>query len=252
MHFEVLGCAGAAPLHGACSSYLVRGAAATVLMDCGPGTLERLHRRSLLPELDAIVISHMHADHMLDLVPLSNSFSLSHRGADRPPLRVLVPESDGPRVLTDLAMTFGSRERFTRAFAIETYTSTSKPAFGDLSFTFAPTAHPGRCFAARVTDGRATVVYGADGSPSAAVEVLACDADLLVLEATFATDTDAAAAHGHMTAVEAGRLAYDAAALRLLLTHHLAGTREDDLVEAASRSFSGPIRLAHERYRIEL
>jgi ribonuclease BN (tRNA processing enzyme) len=252
MHFEVLGCAGAAPLQGACSSYLVRGAAATVLLDCGPGTLERLHRRELLPQIDAIVISHMHADHMLDLLPLSNTFTLTHRGANRPPLRLLVPDGDGPRVLTGLATTFGSPERFTNAFSIDTYTSTTKPFFGDLSLTFAPTAHPGRCFATRITDGRATIVYGADGSPSAAVEVLATDADLLVLEATFATDTAAATTHGHMTATEAGHLAHNASALRLLLTHHLASTPEHDLIEAASRTFSGPIRLAHERYRIEL
>lgn len=69
------------------------------------------------------------------------------------------------------------------------------------------------------------------------MEVLATDADLLILEATFATDTDAVAHHGHMKAAEAG---------------HLAGAREDDLIDAASRSFSGPIRLAHGRHRIEL
>jgi ribonuclease BN (tRNA processing enzyme) len=252
MRFEVLGCAGAAPLQGGCSGYVVRGAAATVLLDCGPGTLERLWRRELLPELDAIVISHMHADHVLDLVPLSNAFTLSHRGDGRPRLRLLVPAADGPACLDHLARAFGAPDRFTSAFEVKTYTSTTTAAFGDLSLTFAPTAHAGRCFATRVTDGRASVVYGADGSPSAAVEVLATDAGLLVLEATFATDTAAAAAHGHMTATEAGRLAHTARAHRLLLTHHLAGTPEGDLVEAASRSFAGPIRLAHERHQIEL
>jgi ribonuclease BN (tRNA processing enzyme) len=251
LRFEVLGFAGAAPLQGACSSYLVAGERGAVLLDCGPGTLERLWRRELLRALDAVVISHMHADHVLDLVPLSGEVTQRLRDG-RPPLALHVPAGDGPRTLAALDAVFGDRDRFTRAFTINAYTSTDAITVGDLTLTFAPTAHTGRCFATRVTDGRATVVYGADGAPSAAVEILAADADLLVLEATFVDDVDLATAHGHMTALEAGTLASDARARRLLLTHQLAGTSEQDLVAAAARSFSGPIRLAHERYRIEL
>jgi ribonuclease BN (tRNA processing enzyme) len=65
---EVLGFAGAAPLQGARPSYLVSDSNHTVLLDCGPRTLERLWRRRLLSEVDAIVVSHMHADHILDLL----------------------------------------------------------------------------------------------------------------------------------------------------------------------------------------
>ena len=54
--FEVLGFAGAAPLQGACSSYLVSDGATSVLLDCGPGTIERLWRGGHLAELDAIVV----------------------------------------------------------------------------------------------------------------------------------------------------------------------------------------------------
>jgi ribonuclease BN (tRNA processing enzyme) len=68
LRFEVLGFAGAAPLEGACSSYVVSGGDRSVLLDCGPGTLERLWRRGLMQRLDAVVISHMHVDHVLDLL----------------------------------------------------------------------------------------------------------------------------------------------------------------------------------------
>jgi ribonuclease BN (tRNA processing enzyme) len=71
MRFDVLGFAGAAPLEGACSSYVVSTKDTTLLLDCGPGTLERLWQRELLGRIDAIVLSHMHADHVLDLVPFS-------------------------------------------------------------------------------------------------------------------------------------------------------------------------------------
>jgi len=251
LRFEVLGFAGAAPLQGACSSYLVQGERAAILLDCGPGTLERLWRRELLGRIDAVVISHMHADHVLDLVVLAGEAAQAARGDGRPPLAVHVPESDGRSVLAALDGAFGSA-RFERGLAVDTYTSATALRIGDLTLTFAPTAHSRPCFAARVTDGRAAVVYGADGGPSAAVQELAAGADLLVLEATFADDEDRAAAHGHMTAVQAGALAALAGAARLLLTHLLAGTSEHALVGAAGRHFDGPVRLAHEGYAIDL
>jgi ribonuclease BN (tRNA processing enzyme) len=248
--FEVLGFAGAAPLQGACSSYLVAADGATLLLDCGPGTVERLWRRELLGRLDAIVVSHMHADHVLDLVPLGGEVAQVARG-DRPPIALHVPDGAGPRVLAALDDAFGS-SRFERSFAIRSYSADDVVQVGPLSVSFAVAAHAQPCFAARVTDGRATVVYGADGGPSEAVERLAAAADLLVLEATFADDEHAAATHGHMTAVQAGILAARAGARRLLLTHTLAGTPEAALVGGAERAFGGPVRLAHERYRIEL
>jgi ribonuclease BN (tRNA processing enzyme) len=95
------------------------------------------------------------------------------------------------------------------------------------------------------------VVYGADGSPSDALADLASGADLLVLEATFADDEEAAAAHGHMTAVQAGEVAARARARRLLLTHLLPGER-DALVTAAAQGFTGPIDVAVEGLTLDV
>src|SRR5690349_17596066 len=166
LRFEVLGFAGAAPLQGACSSYLVDGGDGVVLLDCGPGTLERLWRRELLGRLDAIVVSHMHADHVLDLVPLGGAVVQAARG-DRPPIALHVPAAAGPRVLAALDAAFGS-SRFQRSFAVAEYGAGDVVEVGSLSVSFAVAAHEQPCFAARVTDGRAVVVYGADGGPSEA------------------------------------------------------------------------------------
>ena len=95
------------------------------------------------------------------------------------------------------------------------------------------------------------IVYGADGGPSNALSDLARGADLLVLEATYLDDEQAASAQGHMTAGQAGELAARARASSLLLTHTIAGTPGADLLGLAAQSYAGPIDLACEGYRYE-
>ena len=58
-----------------CTGYLLRSDEATVLLDCGPGTLGPLQREISLAELDAIVVTHCHPDHWLELPVLRNVFS---------------------------------------------------------------------------------------------------------------------------------------------------------------------------------
>jgi ribonuclease BN (tRNA processing enzyme) len=223
-----------------------------VLLDCGPGALERLWRERLLAELDAIVISHMHADHILDLLPMSGELGCGELKAGGPALYV---PAGGVEVLARLDSAFADEaqpaSRFEQAFAIFEYEPDDRVAIGSLELSFAPTAHRGLCCAARVTDGQAVVVYGADGGPSEALERLATGADLLILEATYENDVDTAAAQGHMTALQAGELAARAGAGHLVLTHLLPGSGER-LRALAADAFRGPIELAREGLTFEL
>lgn len=248
-----VGFAGAAPLLGACSSYLVSAGSHLVLLDCGPGTLERLYRLDVLRRLDAIVISHMHMDHMLDLLPLSGGISRREFGGRRPTL--YVPQSDSLEILRSLDDVFATEPRgatqFDAAFQIRLYDASSCFEIGPLSITFAPTAHSCTCYAVRVSAGRASVVYGADGANSRALEEHATQTDLLILEATFADDRQAAAKYLHMTAAQAGEFASRVGAGRLLLTHLLPGSGLAH-VELAARSFDGAVELAREGLSYEL
>jgi ribonuclease BN (tRNA processing enzyme) len=248
---SVVGFAGAAPLGGACPCYVVRGGERTVLLDCGPGALERLWRERLLAEIDAILISHMHVDHVLDLLPMSGELVRSELKAG-PALYV---PSGGLEVLARLDSAFSDTAqtagRFEEAFGTFEYEPEDRLVIGGLQLTFAPTAHRGLCCAVRLTDGHAAVVYGADGAPSEALERLASGADLLILEATYEDDADTAAAQGHMTASQAGGLAARAGAGHLVLTHLLPG-RHERLRALAADAFDGPIALAREGLTFEL
>ena len=57
---------------GACTGYLVEGGGQTVLLDCGPGVFAKLRKRIAYEQVDAIVITHLHADHVMDLVPFAS------------------------------------------------------------------------------------------------------------------------------------------------------------------------------------
>jgi ribonuclease BN (tRNA processing enzyme) len=181
IRLEVLGFAGAAPLQGACPSYLVAHEDTRVLLDCGPGTLERLWRRRLLERVEAIIVSHMHAEHVLDLVLYAGELVRSLLGERR--VTLYVPRGDGPAALRRLDAAFAREPdaptRFERTFAVSEYDDGQALTIGDLAFSFAATAHAQPCYAARVSDEKTVVVYGADGAPCAALDQLATGADLL-------------------------------------------------------------------------
>lgn len=250
MELEVVGRCLASPLGEACSSHLVRSERRSVLLDCGPGALERLWARGALAELDAIVISHMHQDHMLDLVPLSNALTsqvlLDRRGPDRP-LELHLPRGRGREVLAALELALGgSGDRFAAAFALRDYDDSDELTVGDLHLSFARTTHPEPCFAARVSDGTSILVYGADGAASAELERHAAGADVLLAEATFVDPDPLAEEHGHMTGEEAADLARRAGVARLILTHlspWVPGRDAENLRRARTR-FPGPVELA--------
>ena len=90
MRLTVLGRSPARPNPGeACAGYLVEGGGSRILMDVGPGVVAQLLRRNTPDELDAVVISHMHTDHCLDLITLRYSYPWIDVAKHR--LTVIVP-----------------------------------------------------------------------------------------------------------------------------------------------------------------
>src|SRR6266550_7247752 len=67
MRLTVLGCAGSFPsVDSACSAYLVEAEGFSLILDFGTGSLSALQRYAELRSIDAILLSHLHCDHMLD------------------------------------------------------------------------------------------------------------------------------------------------------------------------------------------
>jgi len=232
LSLTILGCSGtyAAP-GGACSGYLVRSATTSVLVDCGPGTLANLQEHVSLADLDAVVVTHEHPDHWLELPVMRNAlkYSLNRAGV---PLFTTVGT-------LKLGHPFGLSPG---VFAAEVIADGDSVTVGDLVFRFSRTDHPVETLAVRVDCGNESVGYSSDTGPGWSCEALGEGLDLLVAEATFR--------HGdgndpvHLTARQAGEQARAAGARRLLITHLLPGSDQSGAVAEAADAYGAAVEAA--------
>lgn len=238
---------------GACSGYLVEGAATSLLVDCGSGVFSKLRGVRDYVDLDAIVITHMHPDHYFDLVPYACALTYGPRGdcarapddaGPRGP-RLLVPTGAG-ELLRSLAAAGGQPHLLDGAFEITEYDPAQSARIGELALRFQPVPHyvPANAVEVRGTGG-GRCTFGADHGPTDALEAFAAETDLLFLEATLASPEERAP-RGHLTAAEAGEHAAGCRAQRLVLTHISDELDGDRAVADARRSFGGPVDLARE------
>lgn len=230
MRLRVLGNTGRylAPLSGG-SCYLVEADDGTrLLLDCGGGAREALVRLGV-DRVDALVVSHFHHDHVLDLMAMRD---LLH--ADVP---LFLPPGERDR-LQDLARAFAFRGPFEVEGPVVEAAPGAVHSVGPMRLTFAPTRHSAPSVATRVEgpDGFA-FVYASDGAPCDALRGLARGADLLLMHALIpAVDPESSHAKRHSTAETAGVLAAEVGAARLLLSHRHHASRDEDMLALAARS----------------
>ena len=246
MRLTVLGRSPASPNPGeACAGYLIQGGGSRVLVDIGPGVVAELLRRHHPDELDAIVVSHMHADHMLDLVTLRYVYPWRAR----PPherLRVVMPPGSADQLL-HLARGVGNARHFEDCFRLSEHDGSSSMTFGGLDVRPIETVHFIPCWGFRMeADGR-RLAYTADTAPCGGLEDLADGADLLLSEATLRTldeDAQPPEQRGHLLPAEAGEAAARAGAKRLLLTHLPVDDGAEWARRDAATAFGGDVAVA--------
>ncbi|HEX8941344.1 MAG TPA: MBL fold metallo-hydrolase [Candidatus Limnocylindrales bacterium] len=215
----ILGCGSAPPQPDTpASGLLVRSGDGTLLLDCGPGVIAALGRRLDPRRLDAVVISHLHADHFLDLVGLRYLFPW--RGLPRPVVRVLLPPGGRDRIAA-LERAIGERPGFLgEALELVEFDPGSEVCVGGLALSFVAARHyvPSWGLRLQAADGT-LLVYAGDTGPNPGLAAGARGAALLILEATLADPFEDDPVRGHLTAPEALAAACEASARRLLVTH---------------------------------
>src|ERR1700751_3251767 len=123
---------------GACSGYLIEEGESSVLLDCGNGVFSKLRRYRDYVAVDAVVVSHLHADHFLDLVPYSYALTYAPRqqpvpvdrwpGTDQPARPRLIAPPKAQATFRQIVGAWGSQDLIENAFEIEEYSVDDTPA----------------------------------------------------------------------------------------------------------------------------
>ncbi|MEV7520503.1 MBL fold metallo-hydrolase [Streptomyces sp. NPDC091371] len=242
LRLTVLGSATPYPdVDNACSGYLVSGGGTRVWVDAGTGTLAQLRRHVRLDELDAIWISHLHADHTADLLT-------AYYGALFADVRLAAPiPLYGPPGIADRLADFltntASRSPVESAFAVHELYDGHRARVGSLTLTSRSVAHGIPAFAARIESAGASLVYSGDTAPCAALTALAEECDLLLCEADSA-EAPAGGEPVHHTPEDAGDTASAARAGRLVVTHVGPFLTPEQAVTRAAGRYEGPVEYA--------
>lgn len=249
MSFElvVLGCSGSGPdPAGPASGYLIRSDATAIWVDAGTGTFMALTEWIDPAALDAIVISHLHADHCADI------FGYIHYAAYRvqvaTPTPLFLPPGAGGRLATFLEA--GPGHAFYSVVAPIEVTSGDVVTVGDMTLAFAAMAHSVPTNGIRIEAGGRALVYSGDTGPGGSFPTLAAGADVVLCEAGLDAPRATAEYPYHLNGSEAGAIAAAADAGRLILTHLAPTLPEADIIDAAQAVFSGPVTLARPGLRV--
>lgn len=250
MELTVLGSDGTWPgAGGVASGYLIRHQDFRIWMDLGTGTMASLQEHVGLREIDAVVVSHVHADHFVDLFPY---FYARRYGGEAPAPQIPVFAPTGTRERVRAMLSDSGWEEFPAVFDLREIEPGTGFEVGPFRVRTEPMSHPIPTLGFRYeTDGR-VLAYSADTGPTPILVDLAKGADLLIAEATWLDDGIERPPGLHMSAREAGEHAAQAGAGRLVLTHIHPDVDRAASREEAAAAFDGPIADAARSQRWEI
>lgn len=205
MRLTILGNNGPYPSHGgACSGYFLESDSGNtrILIDCGTGVLTRLMEDTDLTQLDAVVLSHLHFDHMSDMLPMQYALQFNPR---KRPLNVYAPATP-----VDVRKLLAGNQ-------IDLWPM-AETTIGEMKLSFCPVRHPVETYAIAVECDGARFVYTGDSNTDFALELFCDSADLLLADAGLSA-ADHKETSPHLSAALCGKLARDTGVKRLILTH---------------------------------
>lgn len=245
MKLVILGCHSPFPAaNGATSGYLLQTELGNVLIECGSGVLSQLHRYIPSYNLDAVVVSHSHADHIADLNVLKYAIDVPNlRGLANKELTFFGPEEHSD----DL-----KRYTYKNSLQFKSISVDDQLQIAGLNITFCKTVHTVPCYAMKIACNNKTIVYTADTEYTEEILKFSMGADLLITEATM-LNRDFKENAGHLSAKLAATLASNANVKHLLLTHLWPYYDSNDYLEEAMQYFSGYISIAAtgQEYNVE-
>ena len=241
---------------GACSSYLVQAGDTNLVLDFGNGAFAKLRQFVDYVDVHALVISHLHADHFLDLVPYAYALTYAPRqqpvpvppfwhGTDHPAKPTLHVPHGARDTFRQVVGAWGNEDLIENAFDLREYADDDVLEVGPMRVRFVQVPHFVETHAVEIAGDGARITYGADHSPSETIVDFARDTDLLLIEATLPRP-EREGPRGHVTPAEAGEHGRRAGARRLVLTHISDELDHEWAREQAESTFGEAVEVARE------
>jgi ribonuclease BN (tRNA processing enzyme) len=246
---------------GACSGYLLQEGDFVLLLDCGNGVFSKLRRFCDYVDVGAVLVSHLHADHVLDLVPFSYALTYAPRqqpvpvagwpGTLKPARPHLWAPVGAGEAFRQILGCWGNEELIEKAFRLHEYDAPDELKVGPFRIRFCEMPHYMPTYAIDVAANGSRLTYSADCAPNDELVRFARGADMLLIEATLPRP-ERDGVRGHLTPEEAGEHGRRAGARRLVLTHFSDELDPEWARGQANEAFGGQVELAIEGAVYEL
>ena len=241
---------------GACSGYLVQQDDFALLLDCGNGVFSKLRGFCDYVDVDAVLLSHLHADHILDLVPFSYALTYAPRqqpvpvagwpGTLEPARPQLWAPVGAAECFRRIVGCWGNEELIENAFELHEYNGPDEFEIGPFNVRLCEVPHFCTAFAVELaTNGSGRFTYSSDCAPNEELVRFANGTDMLLIEATL-PHSDNDGFRGHLTPGEAGEHGRLADAGRVVLTHISDELDPAWALAEAERAYGAPVELAAE------
>lgn len=213
MQLTVLGCYGPyPPAGGACSGYLVRENGFNLLIDCGNGVMSRLQNHLEFWQLDAVILSHLHADHYSDTMIMRYGLEIAFsKGLRSKPLPLYAP----PEPVSEF-----ERLPYKNAYAVSSLAEGGEWRLGPFTIKTMAGIHAVPSLAFCIQSPSGTLVYSGDTEYYEGLAEFASGADILLCEANYQEADIRNGLPNHLSSAQAAQIATAAGVKKLLLTHH--------------------------------
>jgi ribonuclease BN (tRNA processing enzyme) len=246
---------------GACSGYLIEEDGFRLLLDCGNGVFSKLRQVCDYVDVDAVLITHLHADHFLDLVPYSYALSYAPRqqpvpvggwpGTENPARPDLHVPPGAAHMFRRIVGCWGKEDLIESAFHLEEYDAPHEIAVGPFAVRFCEVPHFTTTYAVDFSSNGMRFTFSADCSPNEQLVDFARDTELLLIEATLPRP-ERTGIRGHLTPGEAGEHGRRADARRLVLTHYSDEMDPEWARSQAAEAYGSQVELATEEAVYEI
>lgn len=248
MRLTVVGCSGSYPgPDNPASCYLLEADGFRLVVDMGNGGLGALQKYIGLFDVDAVALSHLHADHCVDLYSYAIARTYTPGGV-KPPIPVYAPAGARER-MAGIHGT-GDGGMVLDRFRYETFVP-GKLEIGPFTVTAARMNHPVETYGLRFSRDGTSIAYSADTGETGELVSLARDANVLLCEASF-TERPGLPRDLHLTSRQAAGYAQRAETGGLLLTHLQSWVRPEVSLSEAAAAYSGGLDLARPGQVVEL